>query len=230
MDMMNLDPVYAAPLVTSKKLALHPRPRVHPPQTPSGLPRTRQNRSAPLTRFRTTLVCSGQNTLRTRNLYERYRTLLAPALRDSILNAVPGGWFPLEVAMGHLAACDALGMSSREAFESGAITGNQVTGVALDTIARLAGSAGATPWTVLGVYGRLLRLVFDGGDFTIDRLGPKEARVEHRDMPPFRFAYFRDAFRGASYSAMGRFAASLQVDEIPESAHPAGFAMRVAWT
>jgi hypothetical protein len=201
---------------------------VHPLQ--SALEQTTEKRSGPLVRFRTTLVCSGQTTLRTRNLYERYRTLLDPRLRDQILNAVPGGWFPLEVAMGHLAACEALGMSEADAFESGVEASQRVNGVVLDTIARIAAGAGASPWTVLGIYDRMLRRVFDGGGFTIEMLGAREARIEMRDMPPFRFAYFRHAYRGASYAAMGRFSETLRVEEVPGTAHATGFAMRLSWT
>jgi hypothetical protein len=189
-----------------------------------------EKRSGPLVRFRTTLVCSGQTTLRTRNLFERYRTLLDPSLRDQILSVVPGGWLPLDVAMGHLAACEGLVMSEHDAFESGAEAGQRINGVVLDTLARLAAGAGASPWTVLGVYDRMLRRVFDGGGFTIETLGPREARVEMRDMPPFRFAYFRHAYRGASYAAMCRFTETLRVEEIPETAHASGFAMRLSWT
>jgi hypothetical protein len=164
-----------------------------------------------------------------RNLFERYAALLDPALRERILNAVPGGWFPLDLAMGHLAACEALGMSEQEAFESGAIAGQRVNGVVLQTLAHVAAGAGATPWTVLGVYDRILRRLFEGGGFTIDALGAREARVELRDMPPFRFAYFRHAYRGASYAGMCLFADSLRVDEIAGTSHDAGFAMRIAW-
>jgi hypothetical protein len=215
--------VYAVGLSTSKKLA-----PMHPLQP--AIEHKTEKRSGPLVRFRTTLVCSGQTTLRTRGLFERYRTLLDPLVRDQILNVVPGGWLPVDVAMGHLAACEALGMTEDDAFESGVEAGQRVNGVVLDTLARLAAGAGASPWTVLGVYDRMLRRVFDGGAFTIETLGPREARVEMWDMPPFGFAYFRHAYRGALYGAMCRFSETLRVEEISVAAHATGFAMRLSWT
>lgn len=200
---------------------------MQPSFTPLGTPVAR--RSVPLTRIRTALICSGQLTLHTRNLFERYRDLLDPRLRDEILSAVPGGWSSVEVGIGHTAACEGLGMSPDDAFACGAAVGEHLNGFVLDTLARAATGLGATPWTVFGVYGRLLRRLFDGGDFAIDRLGAKEARVELRDVPLCGFSYFRDTYRGANHAALGRFTKRVEVVEVPGSASATGVAVRISW-
>jgi hypothetical protein len=179
--------------------------------------------------MRTGVICSGQANLRARGLFERYKTLLDPGLRGTILAAVPGGWSPVDVAMGHVAACQDLGISSNDAFESGAMVGEHLNGFVVDTMARLAVGVGATPWTVLGVYGRLYRRLIDGSNFTVERPGPNEARIELSDMPLCGFSFFRDAFRGSHHAALRRFATEIRVDEIAGSPHPDGFAIRISW-
>jgi hypothetical protein len=219
--------VYAVGLGASKKLALRRAGDVEASQTPLATPNTRG--SGPLRRIRTGVICSGQANLRARGLFERYKTLLDPGLRRTILAAVPGGWSPVEVAMGHVAACQDLGISREDAFESGAMVGEHLNGVVVETMARLAVGVGATPWTVLGVYGRLFRRLVDGSSFTVERSSPNEARIELEDMPLCGFSFFRDAFRGSHHAALRRFATEIRVDEIQGSAHSDGVAIRISW-
>ena len=132
--------------------------------------------------------------------------------------------------MGHLAACEALEMSEAEASElgGGGRPPHQRRGPRHDCTPR--GGRGCHAVDGARVYDWMLRRVFDGGGFTIETVGPREASIEMRDMPPFRFAYFRHAYRGASYAAMGRFCETLRVEEVPGTPSATGFTMRLSWT
>jgi hypothetical protein len=182
-----------------------------------------------LCRVRSTLLCSGIAELRGRGLFEAYAARLEPSARDVLVNAIAGVWLSIDVAMQHFAAIDSLGLTPAEAFEIGAASGKRVQQSVLQTLVRLASGAGANPWTVFQIYGRLWPRLMDGGGFTISRLGPKDAVLEYRRMPPCRFAYFRHAFRGVNHAGVGLFATSVYVNEAPRGANPDGMRLHCSW-
>jgi hypothetical protein len=187
-------------------------------------------RNAPLvTRVRSTLLCSGIAVFRTRGLFDRYVANLAPAPRDALLGAIAGTWLPIDVAMAHFAAVEALGLSPDEAFAIGASSGERIQKSVLQTLVRLAAGAGANPWTVFFTYPRLWERIFDGGGFAIKRLGPKEAELDIRMLPMSRYAYFRHAFAGANYVGLGLFARKVYVNVLAKRSTDTSCAMRVSW-
>jgi hypothetical protein len=72
-----------------------------------------------VTAIRSTLITSSLSSLRDRGLFARYDALQTSSHRQKILNAVAGEWLPLEVALAHYHACDALGLSEAEQFAIG---------------------------------------------------------------------------------------------------------------
>jgi hypothetical protein len=186
-------------------------------------------RLRPLERVRSTLLCSGLTELRARGLFDAYRETIDRHAGDIIVNTTVGVWLPMDVAMEHFRACDAVVPTASDAFAIGAGSGQRVQASVLAAIIRLATGAGASPWTVFQNYDRLWRRVFDGGAVTIHRRGPKDALIELRGMPISQFAYFRNAFRGANDAALRLFAKTLYVRELVERNRPTGFTMRAAW-
>jgi hypothetical protein len=71
--------------------------------------------------------------------------------------------------------------------------------------------------------------MFDGGGFEVTRLGPKDAVIEYREVPPCRHAYFREAFRGANYGGLCLFSTSAYVNELPKRRSALGMALRCSW-
>jgi hypothetical protein len=176
------------------------------------------------------LLCSGQAELRQRGYFDRYVAHLPPGSREVITSLVAGVWLPISVGMHHFAACDALGLSASEAFDLGAASGRRIQRSTLSTLVRLATGAGATPWTVLdGTYARLWQRIFTGGTLVIRKEGPKDATIAFEDVPPFRFAYFRNAFRGTNHAGLSLFASKLYVRELVERTSETAIVFRVAW-
>jgi hypothetical protein len=190
---------------------------------------TRSRRPEPVKRYRSTLLCSGIAVFRERGLFDRYAAELDPETRDTLVNAVAGVWLPASVATSHFAAVDALGLTADEAFEIGEASGKRIQGTVLHALIHMAAGTVATPWSVLNVYERIWPRIFDGGGFTILRAGPKEATLELHALPVARFAYFRNAYRGANSVVLRRFASMLYVREVKRTRVDDGFTLRIAW-
>ena len=184
--------------------------------------------SATLRNVRSTLICSGLVELRARGLYDRYLQELDPVAAPAIVGAIAGMWLPLETAMAHFAACDRI-VPTDVAFEIGGSSGRRVQQSALATLVRLATGAGATPWTVFANYERLWSRIFDGGRVTVEKVGPKDAIIRHEGMALARFAYFRNAIRGANDGALRLFAPNLFVRELPQFTTATTMRYRCAW-
>ena len=174
------------------------------------------------------MVCSGLVELRARGLFDAYLRVLDPAAAPLLLEAVAGTWLPLTVATAHFVACDAV-VSNTAAFEIGGASFRRVQQSALATVAKLATGAGATPWTVLASYGRLWSRIFDGGTVRVTKVGPKEALMDHKDVPLAALAYFRHALRGANDGGLRLFASTVFVRELTQHTTPTSVRYRAAW-
>ncbi|MFT3927158.1 MAG: hypothetical protein QM778_31725 [Myxococcales bacterium] len=157
---------------------------------------------SPLTSVRSTLIQSSLNTLRQRGHFDRYRDLVHPEHRETILGSLAPEWLPIDVAMAHYAACDALQMSAQELHEIGEEVGNRIQGTFLDHIVRRARAMGLTPWIPLAQIGRLWERLFEGGAPGLTKVGPKDAMVDLRNLKLCRYAYFRAAFCGVLTSGI----------------------------
>jgi hypothetical protein len=188
-----------------------------------------QRPSSPLAHLRSTVILSGVSIVRARGLYDRYAAHLEPSVRQAIEEAIAGTWLPTTVAMGHFAAIDSLGLSTDEAFEIGASSGERFGATLWGTLVRVAKASGADPWVALRSYHRIFGRAVDGGAFVVRELGPKDATIELLSVPFSRHAYFRGACRGAHARLFGFLAAKIYVREVPRSAHDNGFIMRISW-
>jgi hypothetical protein len=178
---------------------------------------------------RTTLLASSLRSLRDRGLGERYLSLLDPAFREPILQAVAGGWLPIEAGVAHYRACDALGLTSGEQFAIGKEVGDRVEGTFLAAMLRAAKGVGVTPWTALGYTGKLYERLFQGGGCAVLRLGPKEARAELAQNPLVGIPYFRNAFRGLYTVGLELFCIKAYVQEVKSETAPTFCALRFSW-
>jgi hypothetical protein len=166
---------------------------------------------------------------RSRRSVDEYVTRLWSGPREIIVTSVAGVWLPVDVALDHFHAIDSLGLPAEEALAIGAGSGKRIQQSVLSTLVRLAAGAGANPWTVFQNYDRLWGRIFDGGTLRIDRHGPKEAVIEHANLPPCRYPYFRHAFRGANDAGLRLFSRALYVRELVGRATDEGMTLRVSW-
>jgi hypothetical protein len=179
---------------------------------------------------RSTLLASSVESLRRRGLLEKYKVLVSPKHRDTILNAVAGSWLEMDVGLAHYTACEALGFSTDEQVAIGAEVSQKIHGTFVGVVVKAAHQAGVTPWTLLPkgnqIYGRLFR---GGGGTRITKLGPKEIRAEIVGIPMFRIPYFRHAVRGIYQAGIALFCTKCYVHEQAKLATPTSVALHIAW-
>jgi hypothetical protein len=149
-----------------------------------------------VTQIRGSLIASSLQTLRELGLYERYLGCLPADQHEHVLYVLAASWVPVELALTHYAACDAMGMSDRELEDIGQHVSRRIMGTFLGTLMRNA-RAVVTPTSVpLRQYPKLWDRLLLGGSCKVSMLGPKEGRIESSGVPMFRYRYFRVAYAG----------------------------------
>jgi hypothetical protein len=182
-----------------------------------------------VTRCRSTLLVSSTLTLREAGLFDRYTALLAPAWREAVLQCVAGTWLPIQAAIAHYEACDALKLPPSEQARLGSLVGMRVHGTMLGAVQRLASGVGATPCAALTQLPRFWERFFEGGGTRVVRLGPKDARVEIVGLPLARIPHFVNAQRGLLQANAELFATRAFVSVLPRPMTSSGVAYRLAW-
>lgn len=194
------------------------------------VPFSHPRESTPLaTKVRSTLIASSLQSLRRRNRFDAYLALLAPEIREAILEAVAGVWLPIEIGVAHYRACDALGLSATEQYAIGREVGERVHGTFLSAMVRAAKSAGVTPWNAIAYTGKLYVRLFEGGDVCVVQLGPKEARCEMVQNAIVGIPYFRNAFRGLYAVGIELFCTKAYVQEVPRRSTDTSCILRMSW-
>jgi hypothetical protein len=188
-----------------------------------------RERISPVTHVRGTLLASSLRTLRGRNQFERYLTLLPAAHHDSVLSTLAGSWSPIEVAIAHYEACDRLALSHGDLIQMGMDVGESLRGTFLASIFKVAADAGFSPWSTFAQYQRLWERLMKGGSIGVYKLGPKEGRVEIVGLPLARIPYFRVAFRGVNQLACQLFCKKAYITDIPKLCTDTTLAVRVSW-
>jgi hypothetical protein len=177
----------------------------------------RSQQGARVVHVRGTLIASSLQALREFGYFDRYLGVLPSDKREEVLFCVANSWLPLETAMTHYQACDAMGLSDAELVAVGEAVSTRIMGSFLGTLLRSGQSLGATPtpWIPLKQYGRVCDRLLEGGVHHVDETGPKDAVVETLGVPMFRYRYFRVATLGIMRGAAGVFTKACYVKEIP---------------
>ncbi len=145
---------------------------------------------------RSTLIQSSLTTLREHGFFEAYATHLNPRYREAILQSLAPEWLPVDVAVAHYAACDALDLSHSQLLGVGESVGNRIQGTFIGTLVKRARTIGLTPWVPFGQFDRLWQRLMQGGAVALYKMAPKDAAIDVRNLPLARFAYFRAGFCG----------------------------------
>lgn len=173
----------------------------------------------PARAVRSTLLQSSLSFLRERGHFERYYELLEPRHRETIVQSMAPSWMPIDVAIAHYAACDALALSPGEQAAIGESVGKRVQGTMISSFMRAAREAGVTPIFYLSRFDRLYRRLIQGGSTQVTRTGPKDVEVELWGARLPRHPYFRVAFTGlcrASLTFFGSRGFAREVSYLPE--------------
>ncbi len=181
----------------------------------------------PTRHVRSTLMQGGIATLKGNGLYERYVTVVAPAVRAEIEAAVAGMWIPVETALAHYLACDNLGLSAESEAQLGRGTFERTKGLLLGTAIGIAKGAGVTPWSLAPHLQRIWFRGLDGSGVQAVKVGPKEMRVNIVACPLLRSHYFRAALRGLSGGLFELVSQKVYVHEVPGGGPETAIALRV---
>jgi hypothetical protein len=144
------------------------------------------DKAGTVTHVRSTLILSSVQSLRAHSLYEHYIGLLDPGMRETVESMIAGAWLPVETALKHYRACDALGLTLANEIALGHEVGSRIQASLLGLLVKGAKSTGATPWTGLGYMDRLWERVFSRGW----RSRRRPARAEGRPRATPRLAAF----------------------------------------
>jgi len=180
------------------------------------------------TAVKSTLLTASIEAIKKSGRFEAYAARLGPSLQREMLFGVAGVWLPMEIASAHYAAVDSLGFTIAEIVENGRSVGSRLNSTFLGTVIKLAGQAGTTPWLPLGQTGKLFERVFQGGGLQVERLGPKEARIELVGLPILSSAYFRGALCGQVQAGCELFCKRAYARDVGGHLPGAGV-IRVSW-
>jgi hypothetical protein len=182
----------------------------------------------PMRHLRSTLIMASVASLKKAGRFEAYQQALAREHREAVLGAIAATWLPLEVALAHYAACDALGLSVEQQVQAGRGTFTGARPTLLGTAVALARTAGFTPWQAFPLYQRFWDRGCDGGGVTVVQVGPKDAHITIVQVPLMASAYFRNGLRGLCAGLTELFCQRAYVTE-RSHATPGTLAVRVQW-
>jgi hypothetical protein len=167
----------------------------------------------PVRNVRSTILIGSMNVLRASPYADEYLEALAPQHRSTLFDAVAGTWIPVEAAMAHYYACDALHLPVDEQVANGRGTFDRAGATVFGTIVKMARGVGVTPWTLLPQVQRFWDRIYDGGGASVTQLGPKEARIEVVKADVLRSPYYRNALRGLFLATFGSFCTKAYMSE-----------------
>jgi hypothetical protein len=170
-------------------------------------------RVLPARHARSTLIMASIQSVRKRGQFEEYERHLSEEHKATLLNAIAATWLPLDAALAHYAACDALGLSPEQQVQAGRSTFDGARGTILGTAVRMARGAGVTPWQALPLTQRFWDRGCDGGAVGVVRTGPKDAEVKLVQCSLLGSSYFRNGLRGLFAALVELFCTRAYVTE-----------------
>ena len=182
-----------------------------------------------LTAVRGAVIASSLKALRTRGLMERYFALLDPAYGDRMRAMIASTWLPLDVAVAHYHACDALALDRETAEDIGRDAGRFANQNVLSTLVKLGKEMGVTPWTALARTNQIMARSWQGSTCGVFKLGPKEARFEWIGQTLAVIPYIRVGFAGFTQGLLSLFAKRVFVRELPQYCSSTTLGYRCSW-
>ncbi|HEY6876619.1 MAG TPA: hypothetical protein VI299_01320 [Polyangiales bacterium] len=156
---------------------------------------------AQATQIRSTVLQSSLATLRARGHYDDWYGRVDPAVRSEIVESIAPSWMPIQIAIAHYAACEAMTLPMSERMAIGEAVGDRIQGSFMVTLMKSARAAGLNPMILLGQFDRLYARLFQGGSVQLTQTGPKDVDMEIRGLPLCKFVHFRTGFTGVVRAA-----------------------------
>lgn len=181
------------------------------------------------THFRSTWLVATMQLLRERGRYDAYVARLPPEHREPIAQSIAAVWLPIEVAVAHYRALDALEIPDDEQVLLGRQTTARVQESVIGTLMKLATNVVADPWTLYPHVQRLWARIFRGSAVAVFGLGPKEARVEIAGWPCASSTYAQNGLVGVIAGITELFAQRAYARELVSYRSHLTLGYRVSW-
>jgi hypothetical protein len=182
-----------------------------------------------VSKCRSTLLVSSIRAIRERGHFDAYDARLDPAFRDVVIPCIAGVWLPVEAAMAHYRAIDAVGLTAREQAALAEAVTERIGASVFSTVATLAKTSGVTPWTGLRHFQRFFERFFVGGGCSVIKVGPKDARIEVVGLPLAEIPYFVLGYRSLIETIGALFCNRLYVTTISSLVTSTTLGFRAAW-
>jgi len=165
--------------------------------------------------------------LREVGYFEKYEAALGAA--RGLLDITATEWVPFPHGMAHWQALDALGLSPALERDTGKFVGKHLHNVVLNTLIRLAGKLGVTPWAALMQCHKLWMRSWQGGGMAVYRTGERSARLEILNAEVVQSRAFRNGLAGAVEAGVEAFCQKASILEKPDERTATSFVLRVSW-
>lgn len=182
------------------------------------------------TALRSTVVQSSLSSLRARGHYDAWCALVDPKHRDALIESIGPSWVPMEAALAHYAACEALRLTLSEQLAIGEAVGDRIQGSFLATLMKSVRAAGFNPLSLFAHADRVHARLFQGGSVQLTQTGPKDIELEIVGLPLCRYPYFRIGFAGAIHA--GFMVVGAPRSYVKQQSYTAGqnaFVLHAAW-
>lgn len=168
----------------------------------------------PATHLRSTVIVNSLMELRVRGLEDRYWELVPEDRHQELREIVPASWAPMDLAIAHYTAMQALGLPRAEVVEIGGAAGDRLHKSFIGTIVRSLRAAGTvTPATLLTRLDRVFKRAVRGGGIGAWQTGPKDARVHHKGFAMVKIPYVRAGWEGMYLAGLRLVAKTVYVRE-----------------
>jgi hypothetical protein len=183
----------------------------------------------PATAVRSTLILTGIQVIRSRNLFERYSDVLSPSERTQILGLAGLTWVPVEIALQHYTAADRLGLDERTIELIGQeVASRSWKHVLAPTFGR-SKRIGPKPWDAFQNARSTVALTWHGSDVQILKEGPNQALYTWAGQPCAAIPYFVRSWKCIMRAVINLFALHARAELVPELSSPTAMTVRLSW-
>jgi hypothetical protein len=182
------------------------------------------------THIRGALVINSLTTLRSANRLDDYFACL-PTRHHGDVNAVTvQSWVPMDLALVHYAALGDVFVDVAEQIKNGRLAAERTQNVHLRTVLRVLSATGTFDvWDGLARIPSFVARSFQGGQFIVRRIGPKDARLEFVGFPLFRVSYMHNSFPGTYQAALELVSPRIFVRQDLSFRTESSMALLVSW-
>jgi hypothetical protein len=147
----------------------------------------------PVSEVKNVLLQASLQQLHVTGLHQRYLAHVDPGVPEQISTILAMSWAPVELAVAHYRACDALTLGNDVLGDLGARVGERMQETLLVSSAKKVPTGVSDVWASFGALHRMWPRHYRGGSVQVAKLSEYEMELELREFVLTTFRYFRQA-------------------------------------